>query len=338
MLKGYVLYKKIKQTTLSLCMITGALLLATPAWSHVLVENVQITSVEQLLWTAAEQAVFVTYKGDDRRCLSRNEQRVTFRRVDAGGNEPLLRISNAALYALETGTTVTIVGNKAGDCASASGIILGVLPPELQPPPVPVDPAGPPKILSQKTIQMDEDTTLELLPSHFNLQNAADAQLKVKTGTSYTIVGNVIKPAANFPNALPANNLIVPVTVISGGQESEVFNAKVTVNNVNDAPKTIAPWTYTIKKNTSGTIWVSGFFCDPDGCSDFSKFTYQFVDARNSTNGLTANGQVSATADPAGFTYKPKRNFVGLEAIQLWVTDAGGLQSAPTTVYFDVTN
>ena len=322
----------------SLCLSIFGVALPASA-ENVLVQNVKITSVEELIWTAAEQAVFITYSGDDVSCLVRGEQRITFKRFDAGGNEQLQRISDTALQAFQTGANVHILGKVADDCYSANAIVIGSgsLTDELGV--VPEDIPGEPKILSQKAIQMDEDTSLELTLNNFNSINAVPGStLVVTAATNYTVTGQSIKPRLNFPGHKASDVLTVPVSILSDGKKSEVFNATVTVNNVNDRHVVLAPWTYTIKKNTSGNIHVSGFFSDPDGVGDFSTFTYQFVDSKNSTGGKTANGNVVKTSQPSVFSYTPKANYVGKETIQFWVTDSGGLQAGPTTIYVDVTN
>lgn len=322
----------------SLCLSIFGFALPVSA-ENVLVQNVKITSVEELIWTAAEQAVFITYSGEDVSCLSRGEQRITFKRADAGGNQQLQRISDTALQAFQSGANVHILGKTAGDCYSANAIVVGAGSLTGEQGSVPEEVSGEPKILSQKVIQMDEDTSLELTINHFNYANAAPGStLVVSPSTNYTVTGQSIKPKLNFPGQKASDVLTVPVSIISNGKESEVFKATVTVNNVNDPPYVLAPWTYTIKKNTLGNIHVSGFFSDPDGVGDFSTFTYQFVDSKNSTAGKTANGKVVKTSQPSVFSYTPKTNFVGKETIQFWVTDSGGLQAGPTTIYVDVTN
>lgn len=322
----------------SLCLSIFGFVLPASA-ENILVQNVKITSVEELIWTAAEQAVFITYSGDDVSCLARGEQRITFKRADAGGNQQLQRISDTALQAFQTGANVHILGKTAGDCYSANAIVVGAGSLAGEQGSVPEDVSGEPKILSQKVIQMDEDTSLELTLNHFNYTNAAPGStLVVSPSTNYTVTGQSIKPQLNFPGQKASDVLTVPVSIISDGKESEVFNATVTVNNVNDPPYVLAPWTYTIKKNTSVSIYTTGFFSDPDGRGDFSTFTYQFVDSTHSTAGKTTNGKLVKTAQAHVFTYTPKTNFVGKEAIKLWVTDSGGLQAGPTTIYVDVTN
>lgn len=90
-----------------------------------LVSNVKITSVEELMYTMDTQALVITYSGEDHRCLSRNEQKITFQADTVDEVTALNRISMTALTALETGTEVQIVGTIAGNCNSANGIILG---------------------------------------------------------------------------------------------------------------------------------------------------------------------------------------------------------------------
>lgn len=322
----------------SLCLSFASFVFPANADS-VLVQNVKVTSVEELLWTATEQAVLITYSGDDMNCLVRGVQHITFQRVNAGGNDQLKRLADTALQAFQTGANVNILGKVAGNCSSASAIVMssGSLAEDVA---SESDAASSvPKILSQNTIQMNEDTSLELTLSHFNYTNVVPgAKLNVTAAANYTISGQTIKPALNFPGRTVSDVLTVPVSILSDGKESEVFMAKVTVNNVNDPPVVLVPWTYTIKTNTSGNIHVSGFFSDPDGVGDYSTFTYQFVDSKNSTGGKTANGKVVKTSQPSVFSYTPNANFVGKETIQFWVTDSAGLQAGPTTIYVDVTN
>lgn len=106
------------------------LVLASPLFASELVSNVQITSVEELMYTMDIQAVVVTYSGADRRCLSRNVQTITFQARTADEIKALNRISATAITALETGSLVQIVGAVASNCSSANGIILGKVTPD----------------------------------------------------------------------------------------------------------------------------------------------------------------------------------------------------------------
>jgi len=90
-----------------------------------LVNNVKITSVEELVSSSDIQSVIIKYSGVDRRCLSDNVQTISFHADTSDEINALNRISMTALLALETGGTVKIVGAIDGDCSSANGIVLG---------------------------------------------------------------------------------------------------------------------------------------------------------------------------------------------------------------------
>jgi hypothetical protein len=92
-----------------------------------------------------------------------------------------------------------------------------------------------PVITAQEVLSMDEDETITLLKSNFTITDVdnipSDLTLKIMAGNNYTFSGSVVTPTANFSGELSVN-----VVVSDLNDDSEEFEATITVNPVNDAP------------------------------------------------------------------------------------------------------
>jgi hypothetical protein len=94
-----------------------------------------------------------------------------------------------------------------------------------------------PIITGQANITVKEDTPTSLTLSQFNVTDVDSDAFSlslvagVSTGSNYTIAENEVIPAANF-----YGELLVPVMVSDGTENSDVFIALVNVTPVNDAP------------------------------------------------------------------------------------------------------
>ena len=96
-----------------------------------------------------------------------------------------------------------------------------------------------PVITGQNTITIDEDEPITLAVSHFMVDDPDNSMgqltLTVLAGNDYSINGTRVTPDANFYGILT-----VPVIVRDPETESNVFNATITVNSVNDPPEVIS--------------------------------------------------------------------------------------------------
>jgi gliding motility-associated-like protein len=103
---------------------------------------------------------------------------------------------------------------------------------------VEVVPLGPrPLITGQQPLVIDEDTSLQLKLSDLFVTDADDPyptgfSMTVYPGKDYTYQGTVVTPKPNINGILTVN-----VSVNDGNQESEVFELKIFIIPVNDAPE-----------------------------------------------------------------------------------------------------
>ena len=198
------------------------------------------------------------------------------------------------------------------------------------------------KITGQNLIQMNEDSTLKLEPSHFVLTGTpADTVVSITPlpGTNYTLTNNTVVPNRDF-----TGELSVEVIANAGSTTSGVFNAKVTVLNVNDRPVMGAA----VKRfsgaanQTIPNVLIQELFTDADLTGsplNYSGYSVQLVDKTHSTAGVTANGKLIKTGSDfaSPWTYTPNPGFSGQDTVKVWVTDSSGLQAdSPATLVFDV--
>lgn len=122
-----------------------------------------------------------------------------------------------------------------------------------------------PVITGQQPLVVEEDGSLTLELSHFTVSDVDSNYpegftLSVFAGENYTVSGTTIIPVANY-NGL----LIVQVTVNDGTSNSNVFDAQVIVNAVNDAPQITDQTAVDVNENQSVTIDFSHLIVvDPD--------------------------------------------------------------------------
>jgi len=97
----------------------------------------------------------------------------------------------------------------------------------------------PPVITGQTTITIDEDEPITLTVSHFMVDDPdnsiGELTLTVLAGNNYNVNGTKVTPDANYYGILT-----VPVIIRDPNADSEVFNATLTVNSVNDEPEFIS--------------------------------------------------------------------------------------------------
>jgi hypothetical protein len=132
------------------------------------------------------------------------------------------------------------------------------------------------------------------------------------------------------------------VRVSDGVNWSPAYEAKITVNGINDSP-VVFDWqqTYIQGESFSPIHFRTGMQFDPEAQKNTSlldSFSYQFVDKTNSTNAKTPNGEIQQVAGQANgiFVYVPNVDFVGTDVVSFWVTDEQGLQSEKGNITYHV--
>jgi|GEM_PF-3264013 len=179
-----------------------------------------------------------------------------------------------------------------------------------------------PVITGQDSLSVNEETSLTLILSDFTISDGdndtTDMTLIVSDGVNYSRAGNTILPSVNF-----IGTLTVPVSVTDGIDTSIVFNAVVTVLNVNDAPvitgQTIS---FMTNEETPFIIHLSDIaVSDPDNMYP-DDFTLLVADSSN----------YSVTDS----TVTPDINFTGTLYIPVTVND-GALSSNPYVVFATIT-
>ncbi|SHJ18754.1 delta-60 repeat domain-containing protein [Malonomonas rubra DSM 5091] len=169
----------------------------------------------------------------------------------------------------------------------------------------------PPVIVGQNNITIAEDSSYTVVFDDLTVEDTdssypADFVMTIADGSNYALNGNEIVPADDY-----YGELIVPVYVNDGFDNSNVYNFSVSVTAVNDAPK-IADTSFSTFEETlySGTLPVA---TDTEG----SALTYALVSA-------ATGGSVVVNAD-GSFEYTPHDNFSGSDSFIYSATDDGGL-------------
>jgi hypothetical protein len=177
-----------------------------------------------------------------------------------------------------------------------------------------------PSVTGQNAITGDEDGTVTLDISMFtteDVDNTADQiTVIIMDGDNYTLSGATVTPAANFNGALT-----VPVIVNDGTADSEMFNATVTINPVNDDPTAVND-TFTVEENSAGTSFnVLANDSDIDNGDSLS------------IESATSDGTGAVAISGGSLVYTPANNFDGTETLSYTISDGhGGTATAQVTV------
>lgn len=178
--------------------------------------------------------------------------------------------------------------------------------------------ADAPVITGQVPLETPEDTPISILPEHLQVMDAENLYptgftLIVHEGDSYTRVGNVVTPVADFNGTLT-----IPVEVSDGVLSSNVFNLLVTVIPENDPPLITGQVPVSIDADESFTI-------------DFSKLTVTDVD-NDYPVGFSLSVAAGANYTVSGTTVTPVSMFTGELVIPVSVND--GLASSEDFNFF----
>lgn len=117
-----------------------------------------------------------------------------------------------------------------------------------------------PVITGQKSLSLNENTSLTLSINDFNVSDpdSSNLTLNVATGSNYTLSGTTITPSENFHG-----NLTVTVSVSDGSHTSSAFNTSINVQSVNERPTVSVEPVADVKRNQEVVVRASG--SDPDG-------------------------------------------------------------------------
>ncbi len=181
-----------------------------------------------------------------------------------------------------------------------------------------------PVISAQSAIVGVEDTPLTLNTGMFTIvdPDASDEfVLTVEAGDNYTVVGNVITPAANFNG-----ELTVPVSVKDKAEAaSNTFSAKVTVSAATDAPVITGPGTQLLEVDEDGELLLTAdavtvVYSDGDATT---QFTYELVADDNCT--------------VTSMSVKPKTDYNGPLTVAVTATAVGStVKSQPYSLNIKV--
>jgi hypothetical protein len=158
-------------------------------------------------------------------------------------------------------------------------------------------------------IPLQEETALTIVFTHLTVTDPDNTYptgftLSVQNGANYTRSGNTITPSANFVGILN-----VPVQVKDGTTNSNAFNVRVNVANVNDAP--------TITGQTPNPIPLQ-----EDTALAIALTHLTVTDADNAyPTGFTLSVQNGANYTRSGNTITPTSNFVGTLSVPVQVND-----------------
>lgn len=161
-----------------------------------------------------------------------------------------------------------------------------------------------PIFTSQKALQTDEDTTLEINLSDLIFEgNQLVDTVTLAGGNNYTFSGLTVTPTDNFNGILNIN-----ATAQKGELTSDLFNIKVTVNAVNDFPVAQADFENVDKGSSANTIDVLANDSDAENDAlELKSFEY------------TGAGSVEISDNK--IIYTPAADFTGVEIIGYAVSD-----------------
>ena len=192
-----------------------------------------------------------------------------------------------------------------------------------------------PIITGQNAIVMLEDSSIELAATDFTIVDdySSSHSIVPQSGLNYTVSGSRITPRANYFGTLQ-----VPVTASDGVNTSPVYTALVQVQNVNDAPVALPPYTLTLKQVGSINFFLTGLFSDKDGVNDTTIFYLLNNGIDCSTSCRTQNGTVTKASNHlwASYYYVPDNGYKGTDYILYSIKDSDGAVSNVSRLYFAV--
>jgi hypothetical protein len=165
-----------------------------------------------------------------------------------------------------------------------------------------------PKIDSQKTISLSEDTTTQIEFADLNVFDPdsaypEDFTLSLQNGDNYSINQQTLTPNMDFNGMLS-----VSVVVNDGTLDSNVFSLQVQVRAVNDAP--VANNDNISVEQNSGSVAIDVLINDNDVDRDML-----------SIDSFSYSGQGQVTISNQQLRYTPASDFSGMESIFYVVSD-----------------
>ncbi len=186
-----------------------------------------------------------------------------------------------------------------------------------------VAPNEPPTITGQQELSTNEDEAFTIQFSHLTVVDPDDAYpngftLIVSDGPGYSVSGATITPNANF-----YGELNVPVRVNDGISNSPLFQLKIVVDPVNDAPYFDPIADQTINENAANTaVSVKGISKGPNESAQ----TLTFV-AHSGNTAVIPNPSVNYNGGTtATITFAPLPSASGQVTITLTAVDSGPSQ------------
>lgn len=177
-----------------------------------------------------------------------------------------------------------------------------------------IDDTNPLRITGQNPLSTPEDVPLTLTIEDFTF-SLSPSSITVLSGTNYTVINNTITPSEDYNG--PLN---VSVTATANSTNSEIFNANVTVDAVNDAP---------IANDDSATVEQDSNTNNIDVISNDTDVDMNDV---ISVSTATANGTGTVTLTSDTIVYTPPVGFNGIETITYSITDGTDTATGTLTV------
>lgn len=173
-----------------------------------------------------------------------------------------------------------------------------------------------PEFSNQSSLSVDEDQTLTLKAADFSFSDGRGVDsIQLLPGNNYQLQGLTVTPNANFNG-----ELTVAVTAKRGELTSDPFNAKITVNAINDLPQATNDSATVEQDSSNNLIAVLDNDSDIDG-DTLSLGEISYAGTGTVTN---SNNQIS---------YTPATGFNGSESLSYQVNDGnGGMSSATLTI------
>ncbi len=176
-----------------------------------------------------------------------------------------------------------------------------------------------PVINSQDSIAVWEDENITITKnmvdiSDIDLGDTVNFQLIVGSDANSTVVGNTLSPDANYFGPLE-----IPLYVTDGKDTSVVFNLKVRVDPVNDAPGFSMLDTIVLNEDTTAidTLWANSITVGPN---EIQGKTFTVISTHDSLY-TTPPSIESATGH---LTFEPKPNEYGVDTVLVQLRDDGG--------------
>ncbi|MCV2884058.1 tandem-95 repeat protein [Aestuariibacter sp. AA17] len=248
-----------------------------------------------------------------------------------------LAVSEGSVSMMSNSLTYFAPEDFAGDVVLSFWITDGINPPQFIERLLSILEHPAPKIIGQQPIRFDEDEWIELTPSMFTIKDPDSSQFYFKLDDG---LGTLSETLRVKPYKDAHGERVISVVLSDGEYESAPFDAKITVNSINDAPRDLAHIRLEVVEGSQYRFNFQALYFDPEAHQSlelFQSFKYDISKNRQFPTDdpeRTRHGTLKPLSRTLKngivyhwYLYTPDPGFVGLDVFFFTVADNEGKRS-----------